>query len=98
MWIFLFGYNILEHIWINISLLSLLISAWWLVFIQFPHLSFFITDWLVELLALQTKKVFSGLQDATFGSDGAGSVDIVTSNHAHSNACSLALRNGLWNL
>lgn len=58
------------------------------------HLSLVVSDLLVELLALQAQKVLPGQQDATLGCDGTGSVDVVSSNHTYSDACTLALRNG----
>lgn len=62
---------------------------------RWPHLSLVVPDLLVELLPLQTQEVLAGRNDATFGGDGAGSVDVVSSNHADRDACTLALGDGL---
>lgn len=62
------------------------------------HLSLVVSDLLVKLLALQTDEVLPGLNDATLGCDGAGGVNIVSSNHTYSNACTLALSDSLRDL
>lgn len=62
------------------------------------HLSFLIPDSSIEVLALQTQEVITRLDDATFCSDGTCCVDIVTSDHAHSDTCSLAFPDGLRDL
>lgn len=64
-------------------------------FLHSSHLSLVISDLLIEFLALQTQEVLPGQNDATLGCDGAGGVDVVSSNHTYSDACTLTLRNGL---
>lgn len=63
-----------------------------------PHLSISITNSLVELFALQNKTVFTGLDDAAFGSDRASSVDVVACHHTHKDPCTLAAADGSWHL
>lgn len=62
---------------------------------RWPYLSLVVPDLLVELLPLQAEEVFAGRNDATLGCDGAGSVDVVSSNHADCDACALALGDSL---
>ena len=52
----------------------------------------------VELFPLHTQEVVSRLQDATFGGDGPGSIDVVSGHHANSDPCPLALSDGFWYL
>lgn len=58
-------------------------------------LSILVADPLVELHAFHTDVVLSRLQDATFGGDGPGSIDVVSSHHADSDAGPLALFDGV---
>lgn len=67
-------------------------------FLYSSHLSLVVSDLLVELFAFHWQEVLSGQQDATFGCDGTGGVDVVPSNHTYSDAGTLALSNGLWYL
>lgn len=62
------------------------------------HLSFFIPDSSVEVLAFQTQEVIARLDDTAFRGDGTCRVDIVTSDHAHSNTCSLAFPDSVRDL
>lgn len=62
------------------------------------HLSLLIADPAVELLALQADEVISGLQDATFGGDGAGRVDVIPGHHPHRDSSALAFPDGIWDL
>lgn len=62
------------------------------------HLSFLIPDSSIKILALQTQKVITRLDNATLAGDGTCCVDIVTSDHAHSDTCSLAFSDGLRDL
>ncbi len=62
------------------------------------HLSFLVAYPSVELFALQADEIVSGLQDATFGSDGSSCVDVVPSHHPHCDASTLALPDGFWDL
>lgn len=59
------------------------------------HLSLVVSDLLVELLALHTQEVLPGENYATLACDGAGGVDVVSSNHTHSDAGTLAFSNSL---
>lgn len=52
----------------------------------------------VKLFPLQTQEVVSRLQDATFGGDGTGRVDVVSGHHADSDPGPLALSDGVWYL
>lgn len=61
-------------------------------------LAHLVADPLVELFALQTQEVISRLQNATFGGDGSGSVDVVSCYHADSDTGPLALPDGFWYL
>lgn len=65
---------------------------------SWSHLSVRTTNSPVELFALQHKTVFTGLDDATLRSNWAGSVDVVTGDHAHKDSCMLATADGLWHL
>lgn len=62
------------------------------------HLALVVSDLLVELLALQTKEVFVGKDDATLGCDGTGGVNVVSGHHTHRDACTLALGDGFRDL
>lgn len=62
------------------------------------YLSFVIANLLVEVFAFQAQEVLSRLQDSTFGGDGTGCVDVVSSDHTDSDACSLTFRDSLRNL
>lgn len=55
------------------------------------HFACRISDSPVEFFSLQDKAVVARLEDATLGGDGACSVYVVASHHAHGDACSLAL-------
>lgn len=61
-------------------------------------LSQLVADPSVELLAFHTQEVVSRLQDATFGGDGPGSINVVSGHHADSDPCPLALSDGFWYL
>ena len=61
-------------------------------------LSQLVADPAVELFALHTQEVVSGLQDATFGGDGPRSVDVVARHHADGDPGTLALPDGVWYL
>lgn len=62
------------------------------------HLSLVVSDLLVELLALQAQEVLARNNDATLGCDGTGGVDVVSGNHAHSDASALAFSDGFGHL
>ena len=62
------------------------------------YLPFLVADSPVELLALKAQEVLPRMDDATLDGDGPGCVDIVTSDHADSDACSLALADGFRDL
>lgn len=55
------------------------------------HFSWSISDSPVEFFSLQDKAVVTRLENPTLGGNGACSVDVVASHHAHGDACSLAL-------
>lgn len=59
------------------------------------HLSLVISDLLVELFSLHAQEVLPGQQDATLGGNGTSGVDVVSSNHTYSDACTLALSDSL---
>ena len=61
-------------------------------------LSELVADPLVELFAFHTEEVLSRLQDATFDGDGSGSINVVSSHHADSDAGPLAPFDGFWYL
>lgn len=61
-------------------------------------LSQLVTNASVELFPLHAQEVVSRLQDATFGGDGPGSIDVVTGHHADSNPGPLTLSDGFWYL
>lgn len=62
------------------------------------YLSFLISDPPVELFAVDAEKVLSGMDDTTLDGYGPGCVYVVSSHHAHCNACTLALLDGIGNL
>jgi len=62
------------------------------------HLSLLVADEPVELLPLQAQEVLPWQQDATFGGDGTGGVDVVPRHHPDSDPGTLALRDGVWHL
>lgn len=64
-------------------------------FLYLFYLSLVISYLLVELFALQTQEVLPRQQDATLSRNGTSSVDVVSGNHAHGDACALALSNSL---
>lgn len=66
--------------------------------LSLPDLAHLVADPLVELFPLQTQEVISRLQNATFGGDGSGSVDVVSCHHADSDPGPLALPDGFWYL
>lgn len=69
-----------------------------LICLSVSDLAQLVTDPTVELFPLQTQEVVSRLQDATFGGDGSGSVDVVSRDHADGDPSPLALPDGLWHL
>ena len=64
----------------------------------FAHLIICILDSGIELLSLDDERPVARLDDAALGCDGAGSVDIVASDHTHGDAGPLALFDGLGHL
>lgn len=57
------------------------------------HLALLIADNSVEFFAFQAQEVVSRGQNATFGGDGPGCVDIITGHHSDSNASPSAFGN-----
>lgn len=64
----------------------------------FLYLSFLVADPPVELFAVDAEEVFSGVDDATLDGDGPGRVDVVSCHHAHCDASTLTLLDGVRNL
>ena len=62
------------------------------------YLPFLVADPSVEILALKAQEVLPGMDDATLDGDGPCRVDVVTGDHADSDACSLALADGFRDL
>lgn len=62
------------------------------------YLSLLVPDPPVELLPVDAQKVFSGVDDATFDSDGSCRVDVVSCHHTHSDSSTLALQDGVGHL
>ena len=59
----------------------------------------FISDPSVELFAFENQRVFvSGLQDATFESNGTRGVDVVSGHHSYSHSSPLTLFYSFWYL
>ena len=59
------------------------------------HLSSVIADLEVEVLAFHTQEFLPRQQDATLGCYGAGRVDVVAGDHAHGDASTLTLCDGI---
>lgn len=62
------------------------------------HLALLIADESVEFLAFQAQKVIPRCQNATFGGNGPGCVDVVSCHHSDSNTSSFAFGNSFWYL
>lgn len=62
------------------------------------YLSFLIADPPVELFSVDAEEVFTGVDDPTLDGDGPGRVDVVSRHHAHRDAGTLALQNGIRHL
>lgn len=62
------------------------------------HLSLLVPDSSVEVFALYTDKVITRVYDPTFGSNGSGCVNVITSHHSYCDACALTLADGLGHL
>lgn len=62
------------------------------------YLSLLVPDPPVELLPVDAQEVFSGVDDATFDSDGSCRVDVVSGHHTHSDSSTLALQDGVGHL
>lgn len=62
------------------------------------YLTFLVADPSVELLPFQAQEVLPGLDDATFGCDGPGRVDVVSSHHADCDASTLAFSDSFRDL
>ena len=62
------------------------------------YLPFLVADPSVELLALKAQEVLPGMDDATLDGDGPRCVDVVTGDHADSDACALTLADGFRDL
>lgn len=62
------------------------------------YLSFLVPDSPIEVLPFHTQEVVARTDDATLGSNGTRSVYVVTRHHTHSDACSLALFDSIWDL
>lgn len=57
-----------------------------------------ISDLLIEFLALQHQEMISRSQDAALGCYGSGRVHVVSRDHSHGDAGSLAFSYSLWHL
>lgn len=64
----------------------------------FLYLSFLVADPPVKLFAVDAEKVFPGVDDATLDGDGPCCVDVVSRHHAHSDASTLTLLDGVRDL
>lgn len=62
------------------------------------YLSFLIPDSPVKVLPFHTQEVVPRMNDATLGSDGPCCVNVVACHHTYSDARSLALPDGIWDL
>lgn len=62
------------------------------------YLSQFVSNSSVELFAVYTEEVISGLQYAALASDSPSRVDVVTCDHAHRDASALTPLNGVRDL
>lgn len=62
------------------------------------HLALLVADKSVEFFAFQAQEVISRSQNATFGGDGPGCVDVITCHHSDSNASPFAFGNCIWYL
>ena len=62
------------------------------------HVVIGISDESIELFSLEDEEVITWLDNTAFRCYGTSSVNIVTSDHSHSNACSLALFDGIGDL
>lgn len=65
---------------------------------QLHYLSFLITDPPVELFAIDTEEVLSRMDDTTLDGYGPGCVYVVSCHHAHCDACTLTLLDGVGHL
>lgn len=64
----------------------------------FLYLSFLIADPPVEFFAVDAEEVFPGVDDATLDGDGPCCVDVVSGHHAHGDASTLTLLDGIRDL
>lgn len=62
------------------------------------YLSLLIPDPPVELFPVDAQEVFSGVDDATFDSDGSCRVDVVSCHHTHGDSSTLAFLDGVRHL
>lgn len=75
-----------------------LFSSSLLIWQHILYLAFLITDPPVELFAINAEEVLSGADDPALDGYGSGRVYVVACHHAHSDACTLTLLNGIGHL